>query len=177
MIKVIDLEATCWNDGSNDRVSEIIEIGGVSVDLSTGQIIDRFQAFIRPQLNPILSDFCKELTSITQKDVDTARYFNEVYPSFVKWFGSKNKHILASWGNYDKNQLRRDVERHGLEWKMGDEHWNLKHMFEQRFATGSQMGLNTAVQRLGMKFVGTHHRGISDAENGGNILIRMFHEN
>jgi inhibitor of KinA sporulation pathway (predicted exonuclease) len=174
MIKVIDLEATCWNDGTNDRKSEIIEIGGVTIDLSTGKRIDEFQSFIKPILNPKLSDFCKQLTSIEQKDVDSARRFNEVYPRFCEWFGSKHKNTLASWGKYDKNQLIKDCDLHGLSWRLSDEHWNLKHMFEQRFKC-EKMGLNTAVKMLNMSFEGIHHRGISDAQNAGNVLIRIFH--
>lgn len=59
---IFDLEATCW--AQKGPISEIIEIGAVKIgpDLNT---ISEFSSFVKPMRNPILSDFCKELTSIT----------------------------------------------------------------------------------------------------------------
>ena len=54
---------------------EIIEIGAVMVDRETLSIVDEFQTFIKPIRHPILTDFCKQLTSITQSQVDTAPTF------------------------------------------------------------------------------------------------------
>lgn len=67
---IFDLEATCWE---NDRTkqNEIIEIGAVKLDENLA-VIGEFQTFIKPKLNPILSDFCKKLTSISQEEVDQA---------------------------------------------------------------------------------------------------------
>jgi hypothetical protein len=42
LLNVVDVEATCWQDGPPDgQVSEIIEIGLTTVDLSLGQRIGR----------------------------------------------------------------------------------------------------------------------------------------
>ena len=38
---------------------ETIEIGLVVIDLKTLEIVDEFQRFVRPQINPILTVFCK----------------------------------------------------------------------------------------------------------------------
>ena len=43
---------------------ETIEIGLVVIDLETLEVVDEFQRFVRPQINPVLTDFCKQLTSI-----------------------------------------------------------------------------------------------------------------
>jgi inhibitor of KinA sporulation pathway (predicted exonuclease) len=51
---------------------ETLEIGLVVIDLESLEIVDEFQRFVRPQINPILTDFCKKLTSIQQADVDGA---------------------------------------------------------------------------------------------------------
>lgn len=51
---------------------ETIEIGLVVIDLETLEIVDEFQRFVRPRINPILTDFCKSLTSIQQADEDGA---------------------------------------------------------------------------------------------------------
>lgn len=57
---------------------EMIEIGLVVIDLETLEIVDEFQRFVRPQINPVLTDFCKQLTSIQQEDVDGAGIYVEV---------------------------------------------------------------------------------------------------
>lgn len=176
MIVVIDLEATCWEERPHDNQMEIIEIGAIKVDLHKGEIVDRYQSFIRPTTSRELSDFCKRLTTITQDDVNRAGYFWEVYPGFTKWFGSPNKNLLASWGNYDKNQIMKDCQLHRLKYHFGDQHWNAKRMFAERFGLKKELGLSAALEFLGMEFKGTPHRAISDAENTARLLIRVFNE-
>ncbi|NWB24083.1 hypothetical protein HX824_25995 [Pseudomonas sp. D4002] len=47
-----------------------IEIGLVVIDLGTLEIVDECQRFVRPQTNPVLTDFCRQLTSMQHADVD-----------------------------------------------------------------------------------------------------------
>jgi inhibitor of KinA sporulation pathway (predicted exonuclease) len=120
-----------------------------------------------------LSDFCKELTHITQQEISEARRFNEVYKHFSDWYGSKNKNILASWGAFDRNGLIRDCDLHQLEFLQGTEHWNVKNMFRERY-NQKKLGLGKAITYLGMEFDGTPHRALYDAVNTANILRRLF---
>ncbi len=70
LLNVVDVEATCWQDGPPDgQVSEIIEIGLTTVDLSLGQRIGRHRILVRPQRSAV-SAFCTELTGLTQAEVD-----------------------------------------------------------------------------------------------------------
>ena len=56
---VIDLEATCCNDGQFPRDEmEIIEISAVIADRKTLQLVDEFQIFARPPRHTTLTDFC-----------------------------------------------------------------------------------------------------------------------
>jgi len=64
---VLDLEATCCDKGSIAKNHmEIIEIGAVMVEPATLTIVDEFQSFVKPIRHPILTEFCKSLTSIAQ---------------------------------------------------------------------------------------------------------------
>jgi len=83
----VDLEATCDEVGENESPRplvvvpdqmETIEIGLVMIDLETLEIVDEFQRFVRPRINPLLTYFCKELTSIQQADVDSAGTYVEI---------------------------------------------------------------------------------------------------
>jgi 3'-5' exoribonuclease 1 len=59
---IVDLEATCW-EGRDSSRNEIIEIGAVLVN-EQQEILSEFEQFVRPLMNPVLSEFCKNLTTI-----------------------------------------------------------------------------------------------------------------
>ncbi|MGF6163123.1 inhibitor of KinA sporulation pathway (predicted exonuclease) [Pseudomonas sp. 2725] len=110
----VDLEATC--DEIDDSKSpsplavvpnqmETIEIGLVVIDLETLQIVDEFQRFVRSQINPVLTDFCRKLTSIRQADVDGARTYQEVGDELRTFTTHYPNAAWASWGDYDARQL------------------------------------------------------------------------
>ena len=74
---IFDLEVTCWEHRIPMDDMEIIEIGAVklSEDFS---IEDEFSSFVKPIVKHELSDFCKNLTTIKQTDVDHAYNFKIV---------------------------------------------------------------------------------------------------
>jgi len=83
---VVDLEATCSDDGSiPKREMEIIEIGAVLVDGQSMEPIDEYQTFIRPVRRPQLTPFCTQLTSITQADLASAPSFEDVVVEMKGW--------------------------------------------------------------------------------------------
>ena len=57
---------------------ETIKIGLVVIDLESLEIVVEFQRFVRPQINPTLTDFCKKLTFTHQADVDSTQTYQEV---------------------------------------------------------------------------------------------------
>lgn len=72
-IILIDLESTCDAGGRMPaHEMELIEIGAVKVRLNDGEILSTFRSFVRPQNQPTLSDFCKQLTGIQQREIDSA---------------------------------------------------------------------------------------------------------
>jgi inhibitor of KinA sporulation pathway (predicted exonuclease) len=79
---IFDLEATCWAQRDDSQVQEIIEIGALLIN-RYGEAESTFNSFIKPIVNPFLSDFCTELTSIRQVDVGRAPYFPEAIEDFM----------------------------------------------------------------------------------------------
>ena len=63
----VDFEATCIEENGPNYPHEIIEFPAVLVDLTTGERVATFHSFVRPRINPVLSDFCKKLTGISQE--------------------------------------------------------------------------------------------------------------
>jgi len=174
---IIDLEATCWENDRN-KTSEIIEIGAVKLNDKL-EIIDSFSKFIRPSLNPILSEFCTNLTSITQNDVDNAYFFDQVMTEFENWILSQGNDILfCSWGFYDKKQIIKECKiknYSGKILKLLDNHISLKHKFAE-LKKIEPCGMGKALNILGIPLEGRHHRGIDDAKNITKIFIAIFSE-
>lgn len=174
---VFDLEATCWASPaeSAQKKQEIIEIGAVKVD-EDGEILGRFGQFIRPVFHTQLSDFCTKLTSITQVDVNKARYFTEVIEDFKEWVGAYDDedYLFCSWGFFDQRALSKNCVMHGLDDSWTLPHISLKHQFPRVSRLGRTMGLRAAVEREGFEFEGAHHRGIDDAINLTKIFTKYL---
>lgn len=169
---IVDLEATCWQKGTSPQRMEIIEIGAVKLN-EDFEIIDEFDSFVKPVVEPELSEFCIELTSIQQTDVDTAPTFLEIYPEFLKWIGA-DEYYLCSWGAYDPKQFMIDCERNVIPYpEKFSNHINIK----KEFCTWQEIrpcGMKRALQILDIPLEGSHHRGIDDARNIAKIAKVIF---
>ena len=176
---IFDLEATCWDKTTqSNQIHEIIEIGAVKLN-GTADKIDTFQTFVKPSKNPVLSDFCTDLTSIRQSDVDSAAYFSEAIHNFEKWIGSDSADcMLVSWGYYDKKQLIAECaikNYHGVILNYLNNHHSLKHDFA-KMREIKPCGMEKALEILNIPLDGTHHRGIDDALNIAKIFKQAYHE-
>ncbi len=129
--------------------------------------------FDEPEATPVLSAFCRKLTSISQSQVDSAPLFPDALRSFQKHVeeisGLKlSDLVLCSWGNYDREQLMEDCEYHKISYPFGP-HRSLKHEFAERHHM-RPMGMRRALRLSGIPFKGTKHRAFDDAWN----LARLF---
>lgn len=159
-IIIIDFEATCVDNNDTDIDNEIIEFAAVKVN-EKGELIDEFVEFIKPVINPKISKYCTDLTTITQEQVDKACEFPEVYKRFLEWKGDIE--LWGSWGRYDYKQLRFDCALHGIPFNM-KKHINLKQVYSDLFKF-KRCGLGIAIKQQDLEFEGTPHRGIDDCRN------------
>ena len=172
-ILVVDLEATCCDLKTIPRHQmETIEIGAVMVDRDTLAIVDEFQTFIKPQRHPVLTDFCKQLTSIAQTQVDTAPTFPDAIDLWQVWLDRFDRTIFGSWGDYDRNQFQQDSKYHRIDlpYPVSSNHVNLKERFSIAQKLNKRYGMAQALNLAGIELVGTHHRGIDDARNISQLL-------
>lgn len=172
---VFDLEATCW-EGYDKSQNETIEIGAVLIN-DKKEVVSEFVEFIKPLKHPQLSDFCKELTTIQQEDVDQAPYFSEVIEQFKSWIGYPNEpYVLCSWGFYDRKQFESDCQVHGLNADWVKHHISLKHQHGKIRKLRRALGMKNALLHENLELTGTHHRGIDDARNIAKIFLKYFDE-
>ena len=168
---VVDLEATCSSDNAIPPAKmETIEIGAVVVDTENLLITTEFQSFIRPVRNPVLTDFCTGLTSISQDMVSEAGTFYDVFGAFEDWIRQNAAEAaFCSWGAYDRRQLAQDCAMHGRPYTMPP-HANLKELFSVRQNSKKRFGMAKALQLCDIEPAGQHHRALDDAKNISRLL-------
>jgi 3'-5' exoribonuclease 1 len=165
---VVDVEATCDDGGRiQPHEMEIIEIGAVKVRLEDGEILSTFRSFVRPQNQPMLSDFCKQLTGIRQREIDSAAFFTEVLKAFQSWLNHPFW-TWASWGDFDRTLLERELER-AEEDPIFAEHMNLKAIAKECWDL-KKTGMKEALGHLGLAPIGTHHRALDDAKSVAQLV-------
>lgn len=172
-ILVIDLEATCWKERTQTRqYSEIIEIGICEINIQNLEITKSEGIIVKPTTTEI-SDYCTELTSITQELVDrdgisfkdACEKLRNDYESFFKpWF---------SYGNYDRKQFFKQCEKENIYYPLNDTHINVKSLLSI-FKNQNERGMARALESLEMNLEGRHHRGVDDARNISKILISLI---
>jgi len=166
---VIDLEATCSRDDTVPKKEmEIIEIGAVAID-SGGRPVDEFQAFVRPVRHPQLTEFCRQLTTIGQADVDRANLLPVVAERLRAWIGQTGATLWASWGMFDRMIFHRDFQYHGIASPLPRTHSDIRACFEEAVAQRPP-GFEGALAHAGLAFHGQQHRGIDDARNIARLL-------
>jgi len=179
----VDLEATCDQVDESESPRplavvpdqmETIEIGLVVIDLESLEIVDEFQRFVRPQINPTLTAFCKKLTSIQQADVDGARTYQEVGQELAAFIARHTDAAWASWGDYDARQLERDAGLAACPSPLsGLQHFNVRKWHKGLY-DNQPKGLKQTVEAIGLAWQGTYHRGIDDARNVASIVKEML---
>lgn len=169
-VVVIDLEATCWDTDIEkaNNTSEIIEIGVCLMDTMTGEIRKPQGIIVKPSVSKI-SPFCEQLTSITQDMVNQGIHFTHAINSLAKEYGTKNK-MIAAFGNYDKNMLATECDRHGIQPPFGPTYLNISAMASLKLKAGKRLSLNRACDAFNLQFEGRLHRGVDDAVMAAKVL-------
>ncbi|NXN82711.1 ERI2 exoribonuclease, partial [Bombycilla garrulus] len=189
-----DFEATCWGDRGR-RGPEIIEFPAVLLNTSTGAVESEFHTYVQPQEHPILSEFCTELTGITQNQVDKGVPLNICLSQFLKWIEKiqKEKKIIFStdsqsnstseakvcafvtWTDWDLGVcLHYECKRKQLRKPDILNSWiDLKATYRV-FYNRKPKGLKGALQDLGIAFEGREHSGLDDTRNTARLAWRLI---
>ena len=183
-IAVLDFEATCDNkdsdSGWDQSTPEIIEFPVALVCIETAQVIDIFHYFVQPTVQPTLTPFCTELTSIRQDQLDGQPTITEVLSLFCQWI---NTHKLTpenccvlTCGDWD---LRRMWSKQvsicsGLVTPPLFKQWiNIKKVFLSEMGI-KPTGMLSMLQHLNLEHIGRHHLGLDDVKNIARLVLRML---
>lgn len=172
-IVVVDVESTCWEGAPPaGQVSEIIEIGVATVDVSSLRRVERRSILVRPVRSEI-SEFCSRLTTLTPGHVAAAKSLADAVKVLRQEFKSQER-LWASWGDYDRRQFERACKDAGVGYPFGIGHLNVKTLFAVAHGLDREVGMDAACQRSGIAMEGTHHRGADDAWNIAGLLCRLL---
>ncbi|KAM4583837.1 ERI1 exoribonuclease 2 [Odontesthes bonariensis] len=195
---VIDFESTCWREKKNCS-QEIIEFPAVLLNTSTGEVESEFHAYVQPQEHPILSEFCTELTGITQVQVEAGIPLQICLSRFNRWLQSlqleagvafPNKRQACSepspsqklcafltWSDWDLGVcLQYECKRKQLHKPDVLNSWIDLRSTYRLFYNRKPKGLNGALQDLGIQFSGREHSGLDDARNTAQLAARMMRD-
>lgn len=172
-ILVVDIEATCWEGAiPPEEESEIIEIGICPLDIATGQRLEKESILVKPERSRV-SEFCTQLTTLTQEQVDRGISFKDACSLLRKKYLSKDR-IWASYGDYDRSQFQRQCQSRSITYPFGNRHLNVKSLLAVVYALPGEVGMAQALELLNLPLEGTHHRGGDDAWNIAGILSKLL---
>jgi inhibitor of KinA sporulation pathway (predicted exonuclease) len=167
MIHVIDLELTCWPREDGRKPTDIISIGHVGADWNV--LTTPSQVLV--QAPTPVSEYCTELTGLTQADVDKGLTF----PEAMDWLARRTtgkRPQLACWG-HDDESLDAHCKRYNIRNPFSYHCLNVKALYMSVF--GKSESLSKACKRLGFSFYGTPHNALDDAWNTAVILSHMLY--
>eukprot|EP00730_Choanoeca_flexa_P012265 TRINITY_DN3816_c0_g1_i1.p1 TRINITY_DN3816_c0_g1~~TRINITY_DN3816_c0_g1_i1.p1 ORF type:complete len:198 (+),score=26.16 TRINITY_DN3816_c0_g1_i1:58-651(+) len=179
---ILDFEATCEKD-TRLNPQEIIEFPSVLIDVRQGTIVDEFHTYVRPVHHVKLTAFCKELTGITQDQVDAGMTFSEAYVNHQLWLQQHGldpdrpdqrgkSFAIVTCGDWDlktclPNQLRTSKKDSHL----GYRQWiNIKKAYPGRRVRG----MVELLEKCGLQLEGRHHSGIDDTRNIARCALHML---
>ncbi|PSC73911.1 ERI1 exoribonuclease 2-like [Micractinium conductrix] len=178
---VLDIESTCDRDKSKQpSPQEIIELSCVVVDTAALQVGAGFQRYVRPDQHPQLTDFCTELTGITQGQVDAGVPLRAALADLDGWLrqqgllGKGKTFAPATWRDWDlKVMLAGETRWRGITQPKYLSRWvDLSAVW---FKHSKQRGnLAASVAAAGLTWEGRAHSALDDARNTARLAIKIL---
>ncbi len=158
---VFDIETTGFSPVTN----RIIEIGAVKVE--SGQITDRFSAFVNPQV-PIPFEI-EKLTGISDSMVIDADTIEVILPRFLEFVGDAA--LVAHNAGFDVNFIKENAKRQNIP-------VDLTYVdtvgIARTLLTGQAKYTLDAVAKTLKISLENHHRAVDDAECTAEIFLKFI---
>lgn len=169
----IDFEFTMPNvdKRTTSFFPEIIEVGLVSV--MNDEIYDTFATYVKPEINPKLTERCKNFLQITQEQVDAGIPFQELVMWLQEYASLSSSTTVVTWGNQDMRVLHQNCKRKKIPFPFKKRERDLSLEYKRFFGDRNQTGLWKAIQEYGADGVGNHHRALDDALTTYEIFKRV----
>ncbi|MFI3210310.1 MAG: 3'-5' exonuclease [Peptostreptococcaceae bacterium] len=176
MIRIyVDFEMNIENikDKKSIRKSDIISIGAVKYDTRTGNTSE-FKSLIKPIINVNIFEHIKELTNITQEELDNSPSYYEVIRKFKLWLGDFSQiEGIYTFGSLDFTCLDAMDKYSAKKYNHPRYIHNIKNLFIDIKEKYMDMGINSInyislknlIEYVNKDFYGTAHDSLYDAYN------------
>jgi len=188
-ICLLDFEANC-NENKTINPQEIIEFPAILIKLrgenNRPEEIGRFHTYVKPRVHPI-SQFCTNLTGITQDMVDRGKDIEIVLNDHYLWlklFGLDPfnptlygyRFAYMSCGNWDLQTCLPNLALHfKIKYPLCLKIWlNIKREFMNFYSRPKPYDLHALLKEFDLEPHGKHHSGMDDTINITRILILMI---
>lgn len=176
---VIDLEFTQVDQKYKRRTfrQEIIQIGSVRVSPS-GEVLDSFSFYARPEYTSSVSVKVRDLTGIRFRDVYDENPLSVVLGLFREWVGDKGRTRFVTWSENDLKQLRQETLFKQIEFPEAHKRWlDLQKVYPRIMAVGNgkMMSLHSAADWYGIKLSEENlHGALYDARVTAELLRNLL---
>lgn len=176
---VIDLEFTQVDQKYKRRTfrQEIIQIGSVRVSPS-GEVLDSFSSYVRPEYTSSVSVKVRDLTGIRFRDVYDENSLSVVLGLFREWVGDKGRTRFVTWSENDLKQLRQETSFKEIEFPEAHKRWlDLQKIYPRIMAVGNgkRMSLHSAADWYGIKLSEENlHGALYDARVTAELLRNLL---
>ena len=155
--------------------NEIIQIGAVMLN-DKHHIIDEFSAYAKPEFGH-LDKFIKELTGITEEDLNSAKSLRIVLQQFMEWIGDRKARVI-SWSDNDYQQLKyemrvKKIKNHKIQ-DLFDDWVDFQKSFDKMLHLNRQYGLEDAMKIGRVQPLGRQHNGLCDAYNTARLYAKVY---
>lgn len=133
---------------SKEFISEIIQVGYVLTD-KDGNVLETYEAYIKPSKFPKLTPRTLKFLDITQEDVDQGVSFKQFYTHFESVINTYKPGIIV-WGGNDETMLHQTLLSHGF--NEGSRHLrfiDLLKLHKQVYMYKNDLGLLNAYKMYG----------------------------
>lgn len=175
---ILDLE---WNNTYGRKtksfINEIIEIGAVMLDEDL-QEISQFSSLIRSQIGKKLRGSVKQLTHITNEDLNSGLPFTKALSELRRWIGNR-ENVVITWGDGDIRVLIENCRYlNGIEIvPFLSNYADIQAFFHSIFNSppSRQVGLSAAAQLLGIDETEfSHHRALDDSLLTAEVFRKIY---
>lgn len=164
---VMDLE---WNSAYSHKkkgfINEIIEIGAVRLNDAL-EFVDSFSMLIKPKISKRLQGRVKELTHLSNEDVQEGVTYSKAIEAFSNWL-QEEENIFLTWGDGD---IRTMLQNHLFFLNEEtipfiDNYVDIQKYCQTilKMSLAQQVGLSDAAVKMGLdaeKYA--HHRALGDS--------------
>ena len=177
---ILDFEANCIKDGKLN-CQEIIEFPIIPINVQSLDISDNnFHYYIKPTVHTEITDFCTELTGITQDTVNSGIKLEEALEKLEIWmqkngFNEQNS-IFVTCGRWDLNScLKNEAIYKNLNYPNYLKRYiNIKDIWCQVMFKNKSAGMKGMLDSFNLKLEGRHHSGIDDSKNIAKIAVELL---